>query len=121
MHPTTITTSTQGAAAIRSAHLTATALAALDAAGEAFEEARSHLAGEIHALLEDPDEGKRFAMVEYLAYNLAATTRDQHGADAAQRLIRDGYFIALNAHRHDGREFTSVTDLLRLNHQAATE
>lgn len=121
MHPTTITTNAQSAAAIRSAQLTAAALAALNAQGPDFETASADLRQEILALLNDPDEARQFAMVEYLAYDLAATTREIHGRDAAQHILREGYLIALNAHRDDGGQFTGVTDLLRLSHRETAE
>lgn len=110
---------TQGVAAVRGAQLTTTALAALEAAGDDLPAAVSKLSAEIQAALNEPDAVKRFAIIEYLAYNLDATAKSLYGsAEAAERtLIREGYLIALNANRADGGEFTSITDLLRLSHE----
>lgn len=109
---------TQGVAAIRGAQLTTTALAALEADKDELPAAVGKLSAEIQAALNEPDAVKRYAIIEYLAYNLAASVRKLHrSAEAAERtLTREGYLIALNANRADGQEFTSITDLLRLSH-----
>lgn len=109
---------TQGVAALRGAQLVSAALAAMDAPKDQTAAAVGHLTGEILTLLHEQDTVKQVSIVEYLAYRLASLLRDMKGSTAQARteLTREAYLLCLNAHRQDGGQFLSVTELTRLSH-----